>query len=208
MRCCQLCLLWLLLRLDALLVCLAQHREYSAKCHGEWERCDRSCIQVYRVYTGAQGHGAPCPVEDGTLRPCSPGTGNCPAPQHSASTSDAQQRALSIEDPSWRLPYVGAVVLVACVATASAVYVDHCRDGGHAHANSTTAAECPYPVCNTLPDCSSASDGCLKTDDQMDNQFFDNPARASAISVQSVAELADTLESVDDLANTFEVELE
>jgi hypothetical protein len=42
----------------------------------------------------------------------------------------------------------------------------------------------------------------------MDNQFFDNPARASAISVQSVAELADTLESVDDLANTFEVELE
>ncbi len=209
---CFFCLLWLV-RFDGFPVLHAQHQEYSADCHGEWDRCDRACLQVFTVYSGAQGRGAPCPVEDGTLRSCGPGIGNCPATKHSSeSTSGEQQHALSIEDPRGRMPYIWGFVLVACVATTSAVYVEHCRHGAHTHANSTTVTEHPNRAWNALPYCSGGSIGCLKVDNQMDNQFFDNPARASAISVESSSVGVGARESADvalgELANTFEVELE
>jgi hypothetical protein len=173
---------------------------YSANCHGYWSPCDSDCKETYDVYTSAQGDGRPCPVAHGTVQTCSPGVGHCP--QHNAQTSsggggsatDVAER----DDPRWRThAAVGCLAVFAVLATVGALFVDArrgelTRGDGQAKpekkkVSRLTSAGPPdlcaleaTVVCSTSKHCGD-DDG--SGGDDGDGRFFENPARASAMSL-------------------------
>lgn len=104
----------------------------------------------------------------------------------------------------------GLLVLAAGVATVYALCVEMDDDETTTEVNRPLGTGCPDRACVDL-NC-TGSIVCYKTDDIPDRQFFDNPARASAMSVGSrTSTAADVTEFERDaserlLPQAFEVE--
>jgi hypothetical protein len=142
----------------------------NTDCYGLWSPCGRDCTSEYSVFTGTQGAGAACPERNGAERACEPGAGMCP----DLAGVSAQSNADVADSSQWTAPAATALFMLMVIAAGAAIARAHFK--AERAGSPRTSVGPPDGLKGRDPECADELDPASRC-------FYDNPARASAMSM-------------------------